>query len=87
MSVNAIGAVSLAAQQKSQPKPAAPAPDVTPFSQQLDTQTAQAGATHGHHHHGGGGAKSVTSSASTAASAAGITPGSSVISSLMHLLS
>jgi hypothetical protein len=87
MSINAIGAVSQAAQQKGQSKPATPAPDVTPFSQQLETQTAQAGATHGHHHHAGGGAKSVTSSASTAASAAGITPGGSVLSSLMHLLS
>lgn len=88
MSVNAVGGVSQSAPQKDLQRPATPSPDVTPFSQQLDTQTAQAGAAHGHHgHHHAGGGQSVTSSAATAASAAGVTPSSSIGASLLHLLS
>lgn len=71
MSINAVNGVSQSIRQQSQPQATTPSPTVTPFSQQLDAETAKAGGHGHHHHHGGGGSQSVTSSPAAAASASG----------------
>ncbi|MDQ2764824.1 MAG: hypothetical protein M3Y22_15515 [Pseudomonadota bacterium] len=88
MSISAINGISSVAQPKDDDQTVTPAPAVTPFSQQLDAQGAQAGAVHGHHHHPhSAGSQSVTTSVASAASAAGSTPAGSVVSSLLKMLS
>ncbi len=82
MSISAISGVSQASKQNDDVPPAVTsAPSVTPFSQQLDAQTA----AKGHHHHHGGAAQSVTSSAATAASAAGIATPAGIAAALLHV--
>lgn len=89
MSISAVNGATRAYQQTEPTQSVTPAPAQTPFSQQLDIQSAQTGATHGHHHHHAPASQSVTSSSAsaTAAAAAGGTSSSTVGSSVLNLLS
>ena len=88
MSIRSINGVSPATPQTDEPQAITPAPAVTPFSQQLDAQTAQQGPAHAqHHHHLGEASRSVISSAATAASVAGVAPPVALAASVLNLLS
>jgi hypothetical protein len=74
MSISAVSGAAQAAQQTAKPPQAPIADDVTPFSKQLGTQTAQSPS---HHHHHGGASQSAAVGSGT----------SGIASSLLQALS
>jgi hypothetical protein len=87
MSINAVNGVSQPIPQTDRPRAATSTSGLSPFSQELDAQSAQPGAARGHHHgHHEDATQPVASAATDAAPPAQAKSPNAVLSAVLKLL-